>query len=134
MTRNIKSDWTPVLEGHYFCSPSCGRGCTLAEYEETIQNANQMISELGEGWQAEVWENFGWHYAAKRGVFRVYYRPETLHHSAYYEASFNSAKQIIRSGNTALEAVEKVLIAVELILSQIKSDSLFIFSLGKQDA
>ncbi|KKL19939.1 hypothetical protein LCGC14_2460420, partial [marine sediment metagenome] len=40
----------------------CGRGCTQEEYEQTIRDADTLISLLPSGWKPRVSENLGWYY------------------------------------------------------------------------
>lgn len=54
----------PLKRGHIYCSPACGRGCTLNEYEAASKTAMWMVGVLGEGWIPNVWENLGWHCSA----------------------------------------------------------------------
>ena len=53
------------------CAKWCGNGCTRKEYEEAEINALVLANRLGKGWKPDVWENLGWHYAARRGGVRV---------------------------------------------------------------
>lgn len=54
--------WTPVENGDRYCSPSCGRGCTKAEFELAEARANALARQLGPGWTPVLKENLGWHY------------------------------------------------------------------------
>lgn len=60
-------EWTPVLNGPFFCSPACGCNCTKAEYDQACERANALAARMGYRWEAEVWENGGWHYCVKNG-------------------------------------------------------------------
>ena len=65
--------WTPVARGKTYCSPVCGCGCTRADYERAVRDADQLVRRLrGEGWRAVVWENCGWHFKACSGTVQVY--------------------------------------------------------------
>lgn len=55
-------DRTPKRVGKIYCSPACGMGCTHQAFVRVSKLANDLAAELGEGWQAEVWENLGWHW------------------------------------------------------------------------
>ena len=55
-------DWTPVLDGPIYCSPSCGGKCTLAAYEQANKDAAAMALRLGAPWQPCVTENLGWYW------------------------------------------------------------------------
>lgn len=52
-----------TLEGKArYCSPSCGRHCTLAEHRKAQVEAEKIRKALGpDHWTAVVWENLGWH-------------------------------------------------------------------------
>lgn len=65
--------WNPVRRGRVYCAPACGCGCTYAEYRQAVKDAAAAARELGEGWEAVVHENLGWHAAAKHvaGWLRV---------------------------------------------------------------
>lgn len=57
-------DDEPRLVGNVYCSPSCGRGCTIHEYEQAVQEAESMAYSLGKPFKPRVWENLGWHASA----------------------------------------------------------------------
>lgn len=61
--------WSPVRAGATYCSPACGNGCTWADYGKAVLAAASLATELGDGWEPEVWENLGWHYRVKKGCF-----------------------------------------------------------------
>lgn len=50
--------------GKLYCGSGCGRGCTWAECQKAIVQANRLLKRLGKGWKPRVWENLGWHYEA----------------------------------------------------------------------
>lgn len=59
-------DWNPVADGERYCSPACGRGCTREEYDAARKGAQELREQLpGDAWKPVVWENLGWHYAAR---------------------------------------------------------------------
>jgi hypothetical protein len=74
----MKSDngWTPVLSANrvYYCSPRCGGGkwCRREWYEAAVRNAETLATRMGEGWQAKVWENLGWHYSVTKGAATIH--------------------------------------------------------------
>jgi hypothetical protein len=76
MKRNTESrppSWKPKANGHKYCAPACGRGCTRAEYDKAITNAAALVKRLkGKGWRPVVFENMGWHWRAISGPVQVY--------------------------------------------------------------
>lgn len=66
--------WDPVRCGDIYCAPACGGKCTWAAYQEAHKNAKALVLMLGEGWVSDVWENLGWHWAAKTvdGLMKVH--------------------------------------------------------------
>ncbi len=53
-------NWNPVRHGKIYCSPSCGHGCTFAQYQRVKKTAEKLANRLGEGWTIRVHENLGW--------------------------------------------------------------------------
>jgi hypothetical protein len=65
--------WEPVLNGKIYCSPACGHGCTLDDYDRTVVDADKLVGLLrGSGWKAVIHENIGWHYKAISGPIVVF--------------------------------------------------------------
>jgi hypothetical protein len=58
-------------DGDVYCSSRCGRGCTFAEYQQTLLKAQALQERLGPTWQVEVWDNLGWKYSATNGVASI---------------------------------------------------------------
>lgn len=96
--------WKPVLSGDVYCSPGCGAGCTKAAHDTAASDALKLATDLGEGWEPHVWENFGWHYRAFRDEAAIY--PST---EGGYRCFFNGVSQFIHDGNTPREALEGAL-------------------------
>lgn len=69
--------WTPVKRGLIYCSPACGAGCKITDFDRATFRANDLAKQLGRGWATHVWENLGWHYEVHKGALRVY-----AHHDA----------------------------------------------------
>jgi len=90
-----KCDWTPVEKGDVYCSPSCGLGCKKADYEKAKLASDALVVVMGEGWEAQVWENFGWNYQVKKGVATIHYDKRGGSYTVY----FNSAKQVVMHAN-----------------------------------
>jgi hypothetical protein len=64
MTKQAKElSWKAVQEGKKRCSPACGGGCTQAQYERAVSDADKLVKRLGPDWCPRVWENLGWHYS-----------------------------------------------------------------------
>ena len=66
---------TPIRRGHTFCSPACGVGCTWEAHQRAQRRAADLVTALP-GWTSRVWENVGWHAAAKSpdGFYKVHSR------------------------------------------------------------
>lgn len=62
---NRPLSWKPVRKGETYCSSACGSGCTWKAYREAVQNAERLAKTLGQFWKPRVWENLGWHWAAR---------------------------------------------------------------------
>ncbi len=58
--------WTPKLNGKVYCSPACGAKCLKVDFDLATEGANALVVQLGSGWMPHVWENFGWHFEAKK--------------------------------------------------------------------
>lgn len=59
--------WVPVLKGDKYCSPGCGTGCTLAEFNRAKKGAEILQKRMGDGWKIRIWENCGWFYQVSKG-------------------------------------------------------------------
>lgn len=59
--------------GKFYCSAACGGGkfCTWEEYQKAVRESRAEAQALGRGWEPEVWENLGWHWALRRGGMTV---------------------------------------------------------------
>ena len=68
-----KLTWKPRQAGSVYCSPACGRGCTVEEWNQAKMRAHAIVEGLSvdKGWKPEVWENLGWHAQAVHGDIRV---------------------------------------------------------------
>lgn len=93
--------WRPVRRGRRFCSPHCGGGCMHAAYLKAHTQADRLVKRLGQGWQSQVWENLGWHWAVVRGAVRV-----KVNQDGTYRAELGDAgHQFIGEGETLVEAI-----------------------------
>lgn len=107
-------NWTPRKRGKVFCSPACGRGCTLAEHAKATKAAARLVKRLGWDFQARVWENLGWHYEIVVGKFRIdeYWTHVGKRKVREYQASYNNSAEFRAERSTpeaALDAVEQML-------------------------
>lgn len=88
--------WTPVRRGDVYCSPGCGMGCTVYDFEAAQTNAHALASVLGPKWKPHVWENLGWHYSA------TLYMEDIDCHATVYPHKYNGEVTyhcLIGSGN-----------------------------------
>lgn len=76
--------WTPRRHGDTYCAPACGRGCTQAEYDDAVKQAERLAARLGVGWTTRVWENLGWHWSVERGGVKIH--AEVWHGRTTYTA------------------------------------------------
>lgn len=58
----------PVRNGDTYCSPSCGQGCTIHQYNEAACVAQELVDALGPakhkyaaGWEKRALESQGWY-------------------------------------------------------------------------
>ncbi|RWH52192.1 MAG: hypothetical protein E5V72_02000 [Mesorhizobium sp.] len=122
MAEAIDLGRVPVRNGPYYCSPRCGGGkfCRHEWYEAAKRNAEALASRMGEGWEAEVWENLGWHYRVQKGCVTIYvneyknlgFDPEVGYpvrsYSAWIQPGIvvsNTVIQIIESAGTPEDAL-----------------------------
>lgn len=73
ITSLVKVDDTKIrADGAVYCAAQCGRGCTLAEYRQTMHDAHALQQRLGPDWEVSVWDNLGWTYCATNGVASIH--------------------------------------------------------------
>ena len=63
--------WKPVRNGIYYCSPRCGFQCTRLAFEKATEEAQTLAARMGDGWEPNVWENWGWHYEVIKGIAKI---------------------------------------------------------------
>lgn len=124
MTENTY--WIPVRNGNRYCSPSCGRGCTFAEHETAVANADKLATALGSGWKVRVWENLGWHWGAEhevtgarvypgyRGGFFAYWRRWDTPHPKSPTKAVDDLVAMVRAERDQLQALLAELEKVEV--------------------
>lgn len=83
------SDFTETarLDGDEFCSPGCGHGCTLEQYQAATVQADALMRMLGRGWRPEVWEKLGWSASVVSPCGRIRVRPRTAFGVTSYDAN-----------------------------------------------
>ena len=95
-----------------YCSPACGRGCTERAYTTAVAKADLLAETLGSGWVPKVWENLGWHYAARSPCDRL-----SVHSSygAGFSAYLNEPGSVggrwAEHGDTPQEAIDATVAA-----------------------
>lgn len=50
-----------------YCGSRCGFKCSRAKYDYACRRATELAERMGDGWQPEVWENWGWNWKVERG-------------------------------------------------------------------
>lgn len=97
----------PVLNGKFFCSPSCGMGCTLADHDKAHVDAAELCATMGVGWEPRVWENWGWKWEAAKGGCTIsrHYPDRDPNYSLMWNLPVmgSSVPQIILNGPDPLE-------------------------------
>lgn len=60
--KSLNTRWTPIAKGSTYCSPACGRGCKLFEYNTAVLDANaaRLRMKHPEDWIESIHENLGW--------------------------------------------------------------------------
>lgn len=132
--RKAKNRWTPVrrtVKGvAVYCSPACGHGCTRAEYEECRAHARELCARLGKGWKPDVWENVGWHYAARRGVVHIHGYHPTLG-KPYYSLFFDSMPQLfVGQGKNPVYLLRQAITSVTTQIAQFQRQVGFVVGEG----
>lgn len=98
------------MQSEIKCSKRCGRGCTRKEYETAEKGALKLARRLGKGWKPDVWENLGWHYAARRGGVRVHPHPTgPPGFTAYLNYQKSPGGRWVASASTPQKAIAKAL-------------------------
>ena len=104
--------WTPKLWQGKFCSPACGRGCTLAEHNAAFQAGKKLAAECGPSFTVRIWENLGWHYAAISADGRLKVRAPDRDGDTYTvfagEPDGHISGRFVEHGKTVKEAIEAI--------------------------
>jgi len=109
--------WTPRRRGNIYCSPACGRGCTIREFRKARCEARKLAMQLsstdtdvrGGHWTIDVWENLGWHWKVVKGSVEV--RKTSRLYSAGLNVVGPWGGNMWCDGKTPQEAVSKLLSA-----------------------
>jgi hypothetical protein len=106
----VTSNWVPVqLPGGVYCSPSCGFGCTRADYDRAIKESAELADRMGSGWMPRVWENGAWHYEVTKGVASISPMTNRNVSGPYridgYLVMFNSVHQVVARAKTPEDAL-----------------------------
>lgn len=67
MANRIRVDSKPIRRGDVYCSRRCGAECTHAAYLAAMSTARRVVTQLGKGWHARVFDNLGWHWSVYYG-------------------------------------------------------------------
>lgn len=106
-------DWTPKRRGAIYCAPACGMGCTWIAFNAASCAASNLARSLGDAWEPDVWENLGWHYAArtKCGRWKVHptiHRGAIIGYTAYLSPDANPGGVWAEHGKTPEKAIAAV--------------------------
>ena len=103
-------EWKPVRIDDRYCSPHCGRGCTHKEYRLAMGHAHGLAAELGDEWEPTVWENLGWHFAARiPGDVRVEVHRGSLRPYGGYSWTAFLGNNIVGTGVSPKQAIDDAL-------------------------
>lgn len=96
--------------GKLYCGAACGRGCTWAECQKAIIQANRLLKRLGKGWKPRVWENLGWHYEAVSRDDTMSVSPRMIGgYAAYFNFPGRGGGRWVGDGPTPIAAVKSAL-------------------------
>lgn len=114
--------WNPILRGVTYCAPACGRGCTRKEYEAAVAQAVGLAAELGKGWEPHVWENLGWHWAARKNGLKVHPGIVSERFTAFLGSPNSPGGRWAEKGDTPEAAVRNVVSAAKDEIESLKSN------------
>lgn len=108
----VKRDWRARRKGPVYCSPACGGGCTHSAYLLALKHGKALAKKAGKGWTYRVWENLGWHYAAKRGIMDLH---EWRHHGKVtgYWLAIQTNPQLSIDGTSPRDCFKRALKKVQ---------------------
>ena len=120
MKTRERDRWKAIQRGSIYCSPGCGRGCTLAEYQKARRNADALAKRLGENWKPSVHENLGWYFRARSldGLLEV---SESGPRHFWCTTTSVIEKQFHASATTPRKAVEAVLKQMDEVVAIIQT-------------
>lgn len=96
--------WNPIRRGERYCSPACGAGCTLSQYEKAVSDSKKLAKSMGNGWSTYVWENMGWHWRVEKGKIEIYPSP-----SEGFSVFVQTTPQFIVKGSNPKKALADAL-------------------------
>lgn len=110
MPKKTNDRWTPVRKGNTYCSPGCGAGCTIQQFNRATKAAAKLAARMGKGWKPDVWENLGWFYRVVSADGRVEIHPPQRRGDTYWVAVESDADtgQYTADGATPEKALKLV--------------------------
>lgn len=123
----MNRSWEPVRSGDTYCSPGCGRGCTIHQYNAAQVVAQELVDALGPAshkaaarWEKHVHENLGWHGSAVLKVDGQVWA-NIYKNSQDYLVYIESRPQVAGRGRTPAEAVRAALGTLEAQINNLKA-------------
>ena len=114
----MNQNWTPKLDGQIFCSPACGRGCTLKQFNEANTSAKNLAKKLGPNWRPVTWENLGWHWKIVNANMVI-----EPYNSGKFNATLHTLTHNFKALNcSAEEAVKEVLKDVQFMVEDLNKN------------
>lgn len=83
-------NWNPKRKGNIYCSPGCGKGCTIQEYNKALNKAKKTAKLLGKGWTFNVYENLGWFFDVRFDFDINNHITVSHNYTENYTAQFNN--------------------------------------------
>lgn len=113
-------DWTPVTYekngAKRFCSPACGRDCTLADHKEAWKQARDLSRRLDCGWVPVISENNGWYWYVKKGAADL----RRVGPRKYWLSVIIAGVQYQRDGITPFETIGKVWLDIKMAADKLE--------------
>ncbi len=109
----MKKNWIPKRKGNIYCSSACGRGCTIHEYNNAVNEAKKIIKILGKGWIFNIHENLGWFYYIRFNFDETNYISVSRSFTDMYSAQFNSSDMFCYSKDPQ-KAVSNLIVLMKI--------------------